>query len=374
MKKINLIAGVCVYFCLTQFCFGQGFVVPENYEFKTKDDYQKYEYQIIDCINWLENTPLDQETDKRKDAGAFLIKWITGSPSVSIELREDLVGFMKTNPELLLTYMGGYTKFMLENKGSNDVLQATMVAVQSVIKVYKKGIGIKKDKSIENFIKMDEKGELKQWLAAKVGITDRLNRDEGMYNSSKSAEARAFYNEGFTYAKNGDFNNAIESYRKAIAIDRRYVEAYDNIGVAFRRLNMLDSAEHYYLQSIKLYPKGAMARQNLGLVYQIKKEYEKALEQYRAIQDINPEGPEGVYGMAQTYLNMGDFDKAIEAGLKAEKIYEKNKDPWIADAHVLLGIAYFESGKKSKGKSYLKKAIEAGVKLSPQQKKYYELD
>jgi tetratricopeptide (TPR) repeat protein len=374
MKTICLFT--FAFFCLfsAQIAYSQTYEVPKNYAFKKAEDYKQYESSVIDAANWLENTPLDQEIDKRKDVSTFLVAWVSGSPSVSIELQEDIVGFMGKNPDLFVIYMGAYTRFMLEHRGSEDKLQANILALQSVMKVYKEGKGIKKDKVIENFIKMESKGELSKWVASKVGITDRLNRDVEMYNGTKSPEAEGFYNEGLTYTKNNDFKKAIEAYRKAIVEDRRYVEAYDNIAVAFRRLNMLDSAEYYYLQSIKLYPKGAMAHQNLGLVYQVREDYEKALEQYQILQELKPEGAEGIFGVAQVYLNMKEYEKAVEAGLKAEQIYLKNKDPWAADAQVLIGLAYFGMGKKGKAQTYLKKAMEGGVKLTPEQQKYYGVD
>lgn len=89
-------------------------------------------------------TPLDKEKSKRQDANAFLVKWISGSPSVTIELREDLMVFMKKNPDLLSIYLGGYTKYALQNKDSEDKVAPNVAALRAVIEVYNKGIEVKK--------------------------------------------------------------------------------------------------------------------------------------------------------------------------------------------------------------------------------------
>jgi hypothetical protein len=46
----------------------QEFEVPKDYSLKKKEDYTKYEKDIIACINWLEETPLNQQEQKRKAA------------------------------------------------------------------------------------------------------------------------------------------------------------------------------------------------------------------------------------------------------------------------------------------------------------------
>src|ERR1700752_1740699 len=105
-----------------------------------------------------------------------------------------------------------------------------------------------------------------------------------MYNSTQNKEALEFFNKGEVASQERDYKNCLKWYKKAIDKDDKFVEAYDNLGVAYRNLGDFDNAKKCYATSLKLYPNGPMAHQNLGLIYTIEKDYPKAIEQYEALQ------------------------------------------------------------------------------------------
>lgn len=132
---------------------------------KTKEEFTASEPLVINTINWLEDTPLDQEPDKRQEQSSLLIGWISGSPQVTVKLEEKMMPFMKKgNEQLMLIFMGGWTKYCLQNNYSRDDVQCNLAALHSTIKVYKKGLGLKKNKEMEKLIALDVKGQLEQWV------------------------------------------------------------------------------------------------------------------------------------------------------------------------------------------------------------------
>lgn len=143
-----------------QFAFGQELLtkVPSG-----KDEFKASEKNVIATIDWLEKTPFDTEETKRKNQQALFIAWVSDSPTVTIELNADILTFTKKNPELLVTFMGGWTKYSLENNYSKDVVQGSIAGIKSVIRVYKSQ-SIKKDKEVEKYIALDEKAELESWV------------------------------------------------------------------------------------------------------------------------------------------------------------------------------------------------------------------
>src|SRR5688572_22517769 len=104
----------------------------------TKEEFVASEKKVISTINWLEDTPLDQDTEKRKSQYALLMGWLTNSPTVTIELDALVVSFTEKNSDLLMIFMGGWTKFCLENNYSNDKVKGNVAGIKSAIKVYKK--------------------------------------------------------------------------------------------------------------------------------------------------------------------------------------------------------------------------------------------
>ena len=71
----------------------QEFEVPKNYVLKNKADYPKYETDVLKAIDWLLQTPINSQPEKRIEVNRFLIMWLTGSPDVSIEIKSEIVNF-----------------------------------------------------------------------------------------------------------------------------------------------------------------------------------------------------------------------------------------------------------------------------------------
>ena len=190
-----------------------------------------------------------------------------------------------------------------------------------------------------------------------VGLTT------GMYNSSESKEALKFYEEAADKEKADDLNGAIKLYKKALKEDPNFVEAYDNIGVCYRRIGDLKNAIANYNKSIELYPKGTMAHMNLGVIYGIQKEYDKAIAEYEILQKIEPDDPEGYYGTITPYLMKTDYKSAITNATKTLEIYEATNSQYLSDAKYFLGISYYYDNDYPKAKIYIEQAKKEGVKI-----------
>lgn len=135
----------------------------------TKEEFVQSEPAVIATVNWLEQTPLDQEPDQRKLQNALLVGWITNSPTVTLTLDQKLMPFIKKNEQLLILFIGGYTRYCLQNNYSKDEVQCNLAGIHSAMTVYKKGVAVKKDKEMEKLIVLEEKGELEGWVKDSMG-------------------------------------------------------------------------------------------------------------------------------------------------------------------------------------------------------------
>ncbi len=130
---------------------------------KTKEEFVESEKKTIATIDWLENTPINHQTEKRHKLNTLLLEWISNSPTVTIELRAEFLEFSKKNSDLLMYYMGAWTKYALQHNYSQDQVQCNLAALRSVCKAYQSGDFVK-DKSIQKLIDLDEKGKLEDWI------------------------------------------------------------------------------------------------------------------------------------------------------------------------------------------------------------------
>lgn len=143
----------------------QDFEVPKDYKLVEAEDYAPYEQDILDCVDWLMNTPLNKQTEKRINANKFLLQWLTGSPNVHIEIKPEIVTFISTTPDLIMIFMGGWAKYSLESRKFDDKINGTLKGIESVIEFYQKNREfLKKDKHVEKYIKMQEKGKLNEYI------------------------------------------------------------------------------------------------------------------------------------------------------------------------------------------------------------------
>ncbi|WP_400080627.1 hypothetical protein [Winogradskyella sp. R77965] len=170
MKLQKIVITLFVTVLAFQVNFSQEFNIPKNIKLEAAEDYKKHEADVLNCINWLENTPIEQDSEKRLLAKAFLMQWATGTPTMTIEMQAFQLDLTKKNADLLITFLGGWIKHVIENPEDKDNMEAGNIAgITSIIKVYSanKGNGIKKDKRIEKLIKMNP-SELQEWVAKKL--------------------------------------------------------------------------------------------------------------------------------------------------------------------------------------------------------------
>lgn len=209
--------------------------------------------------------------------------------------------------------------------------------------------------------------EIKKETVESNGVENQMTISRsGMYGGTNSEEAKVNFDSAEEYGRNGDLVNAKKYYLKAIKKDKSYVEAYDNLGLVYRRLEEYDKAIEYYKSSIELYPAGRVAHQNLAAVYGIQRDYDSAIKEYEAILEIAPDDPEGYFGMANTYMLLSAFDEALINANKALELYESTNSHHVSDGYYLIGLIYYYQQDNENAKEYLQIAKDKGARIHPQ--------
>ena len=136
-------------------------------------------------------------------------------------------------------------------------------------------------------------------------------------SNQSNMSAEAYYNRGTAYARQGDFENAIADYNKAIELNSMFVDAYYNRGLIYedRGLgNILSGRDYFekaiadYDKAIDLNPNFAKAYNNRGIAY-----YNLGLIAYAL--------PNILKGQDYFEKAIADYDKAIELRHGDPKVY-----------------------------------------------------
>ena len=143
------------------------FTVPYNYKLKEKSDYDKYSQDIVKATEWLLNTPSNEEPNKRVTVNKFVIKWVMGSPSVTITLNEYVM--FKGSPDYFPILAGAWSSENIKSGNYDDHLAGALAGVEAVIEYYEKNSSrLKKSKLIKKYISLKKKGKLKSYLEEKM--------------------------------------------------------------------------------------------------------------------------------------------------------------------------------------------------------------
>lgn len=208
------------------------------------------------------------------------------------------------------------------------------------------------------------------------------------------AEANDHFDYGLTFELKGDTDKALEFFKKAIASDPDFAEAYNKIGDIFMKKGRYKEAIDSYIKSAELKPDIENTHFDLGCAYlqtanipeaekefkkafeldpnhfEIfgklgaicieKKEYEQALGFMRKMLVADPTNVAARYYNGLALHSMGkNSAAAVEFGEVITRYSSLLKiKPNYAEANYFIGMAYFYNANYKEAEKYLKRALE----------------
>jgi len=94
------------------------------------------------------------------------------------------------------------------------------------------------------------------------------------------------YNRGTTHLAEGQYDQAIDCFSKAIKRQEQFPEAYCNRGTAYYETHRYDEAIRDFDRAIELRPEFSEAYYNRAMVYYYKKQYDSALNDFKKAQSL----------------------------------------------------------------------------------------
>jgi len=142
------------------------YVLPEDSARSIKVAYTEYEPALLADIDWLTNTPVGENQSMRDEKSRFVFMWMSGSPTVKVQLDDRIVTFFNSDPSILMAYMMGWTKYSILNNYSDDPIEASVAGITNAVKFYNVNRKmIKKNKELEKYKKMISDGTLRRYVA-----------------------------------------------------------------------------------------------------------------------------------------------------------------------------------------------------------------
>ena len=165
--------------------------------------------------------------------------------------------------------------------------------------------------------------------------------------------AEAHYNLGRLLVEQGQLADAIAHYERAAAINPADAEAQNNLGVTLFGIGRTDDAIAHYQKALEIRPGYAEVSCNLANALIAKGDFDGAISRYKACLEAIPDQEEAQYNLASALLRRGRTDEAI---VEYQKVLQTH--PESADAHANLGSAWLTKGRVRDAMAEYTKALQ----------------
>lgn len=233
---------------------------------------------------------------------------------------------------------------------------------------------------VMNECKSDEKKEFST-VEGMTGIANNVNemlpsycynvrrlmikeKEKNYYKLSDDPSANEYYAKGNELMNAGDYENSIKEFKKAIAIDKNFIYAYDHLAISYRRNEEYKKAIKYYQNSLDIYPEGSVAILNIAVAYSFIKDYNNSLKYYNSLKFLYQDDPEGYFGAAKILFIKSEYEDALENIFKAYHMYLDSNSEYIKDCEGLIGMMYSELKKIDKLDIFMEKAKKFNININ----------
>lgn len=130
------------------------------------------------------------------------------------------------------------------------------------------------------------------------------------------------------------WEDAIDAYRRVVALDATYAAAWNNMGLLLHRMGRYDEARRAYTEAFDQDPQCCEAAYNLGSLLEDLSDPEAAIRHYRMALGISPDYADAHFNLAAALARAG---RAEEAGRHWQRYLQLDSaSPWarIARAHL----------------------------------------
>ncbi|GMJ13925.1 SPINDLY [Hibiscus trionum] len=193
-------------------------------------------------------------------------------------------------------------------------------------------------------------------LESAIACYERCLAVSPNFEIAKNNMAIALTDLGTKVKLEGDINQGVAYYKKALYYNWHYADAMYNLGVAYGEMLKFDMAVVFYELAFHFNPHCAEACNNLGVIYKDRDNLDKAVECYQLALSIKPNFSQSLNNLGVVYTVQGKMDAAA---IMIEKAIIAN--PTYAEAYNNLGVLYRDAGNISMAVT----AYEQCLKIDP---------
>jgi len=187
--------------------------------------------------------------------------------------------------------------------------------------------------------------QLKKWRQDSIALAKK--KAEALKSADAETRKKKAYNDGNTFYRKGQYQEALEAYDKAIQADPQYTKAFFCKGNAFKKLRKFPEAIQAYNKAIELDSTYDICLFALGSLYDEDGKFQQAIKFYDKVIKVDPKYFKAYYQKGLAYNKLGENEKAIEALKKATEIKPDYHEAYYLLGRVNLTIARYDDAIKA---------------------------
>lgn len=175
--------------------------------------------------------------------------------------------------------------------------------------------------------------------------------------NAQRKNARTLYKAGVAYKSSNNFNEALNSFAKAVAADAKFDSAYVEMGNIYAAGGNIDLGMYNFKKALEINPHYTDALIGMGKIYRdARKIYDSAIIFYNAAEQLDKNNKETYYALAWIYNAKQEYEKAIPYAVRSLEI-----DNTYKPSYGELGHAYRATKKFAECIEQMKKNLAVSV-------------
>ena len=188
--------------------------------------------------------------------------------------------------------------------------------------------------------------------------SDRITFWQDCVNKSPH-KARPYNNLGVALADQGEHDEAIKKYEKALQIDPHYWDAVANIGLSLAEKGKTEESITQFQRALEMYPKDVKTLANLGAVLIMVERYTEAVQSLTQALTLDPYHAPAHNNLGVALQHLGRAEEAINHFSTAVRL-----DPEYTQAYNNLGIVLANQGRLEEAVA----TFSTALKINPHHK------
>src|SRR6266850_4919776 len=170
--------------------------------------------------------------------------------------------------------------------------------------------------------------------------------------------AEQYTQEGISFARQKEYDKAVDAFRQAIKLNPNSAAAYSGLGSAYANMGRLSDALEPMKAAVRLDPNNAFAHLNLGRALASFRHYEDGLAEMNEAKRLSPNNGYILNEIGNLLLQgLGRFDEALAAYADARRV-----NPELPYVHHNIGLTFMRLGRFSEAIAPFQEALRLDPK------------